>query len=118
MKKIAALIAIISTGILASLPAYSEHVDYHKEELKIINHDGHNASLNQCIKVALKRHPGAITEVEVELEDGKTIIDVDVQGKDGKNWEVECDVATGEVIEDSEKSDDKQESNKKKSGAK
>ncbi len=118
MKKIAALIAIISTGILASSPAYSEHVDYHKEELKIINHDGHNATLNQCIKVALERHPGAITEVEVELEDGKTIIDVDVQGKDGKNWEVECDAATGEVLEDTEESDDKEESDKKDSGAK
>lgn len=113
MKKIFALIAIIGAGILAASPAYSEHSDYHKKETKISNPDEHNAKLNQCIKTALERHPGAVTEVEVENEDGKTIIDVDIQGKDGKTWEVECDVATGSVLEDKEESDDKEETDGK-----
>lgn len=113
MKKIAALIAIIGIGALAALPAYSEHGEYHKKEIKISNPDAHNAKVNQCIKTALERHPGAVTEVEVEDEDGKTIIDVDIQGKDGKTWEVECDAASGDVLEDKEESDDKEEAGKK-----
>lgn len=113
MKKIATFIAIIGAGILASSPAYSEHSAYHKKELKISNPDEHNAKLNECIKTALDRHPGAIIEVEVEMEDGKTIIDVDVQGNDGKTWEVECNALTGEVLEDKEESDDKKESGAK-----
>lgn len=110
MKKIALMIAIMGTAMMFISPAYSNHGEYHKEEIKIGNPDAHNAKLQACMKTALDRHPGAITEVEVESEDGKTIIDVDVQGKDGKSWEVECDAATGEVLEDKEESDDKEES--------
>lgn len=102
-----------SIGVVFVSLAHAEHNDYHKEELKISNPDAHNNKLHACMKSALERHPGAITEVEVEVEDGKTIIDVDVQGKDGKSWEVECDAATGAVIEDKEESDDQEEANKK-----
>ncbi len=113
MKKIAALIAIISAGMMAISPAYSEHNEDHKKEVKINDVIEHNAKLNQCTKTALERHPGAIIEIETEIEDGKMIFDVDIQGKDGKNWEIECDAATGEVLEDKEESDDKQEAEKK-----
>lgn len=105
MKKTAAVIAFIGAGVVAISPAYSGQSEYHKEKVKISNPDEHNAKLNQCIQTALERHPGAITEVEVEIEDGKTIIDVDIQGKDGKSWEIECDALTGEVLEDKEESE-------------
>jgi uncharacterized membrane protein YkoI len=39
-------------------------------------------------------------ETEVEMEDGQLITDVDIQGDDGKKWEVECILATKELIED------------------
>jgi uncharacterized membrane protein YkoI len=112
MKKIAAII-LSSISLTFVSVSYAEHYEYHKDEIKISNPDAHNATLNACIKTALERHPGAVTEVEVETEDGKTIIDVDVQGKDGKTWEVECDATTGTVIEDTEDSDDKDEAEKK-----
>ena len=102
MKKIAAFIVIIAAAMVAVSPAYSGGSKYHKEKVKIDNPDEHNAKLNQCIKAALERHPGAVTEVEVETEGGKTIIDVDIQGKDGKSWEIECDATTGEILEDKE----------------
>ena len=104
MKKIAAFMAIVVTGIVAISPAHSEHKEYHKDKVRITDSDEHNAKLNECVKTALERHPGAITEVEVESEKGKTIVDVDVQGKDGKNWEIECDAVTGEILEDKEDS--------------
>lgn len=107
MKILATFLAIVAAGIVAVSPAYSGNSEYHKdkEKVKISDPDEHNQRLNQCIKAALERHPGAVTEVEVEIEDGKTIIDVDIQGKDGKNWEIECDATTGEVLEDKEDSD-------------
>ncbi len=105
MKKNTAIIAIIATAMVSISPAYSGGSEYHKEKIKIANPDEHNAKLNQCIKAALERHPGAVTEVEVEAEDGTTIIDVNIQGKDGKSWEIECDATTGEVLEDKENRD-------------
>ncbi len=105
MKKIAAFLTFIAAAAVAVSPAYSVGSEYHKEKVKIADPDEHNAKLNQCIKAALERHPGAVTEVEVETEDGKTIIDVDIQGKDGKSWEVECNAATGEILEDKEDRD-------------
>ncbi|MDP3212026.1 PepSY domain-containing protein [Methylotenera sp.] len=114
MKKIVALTLAVTSISLAFVSAgYAEQAEYHKEEIKISNPDAHNATLQACMKTTLNRHPGAITEVEVESEDGKMIIDVDVQGKDGKSWEVECDAATGAVIEDKEESDDKEEADDK-----
>ena len=60
----------------------------------------HNAQMNECVRVALEKHPGAVVETEVETEDGKLITDVDIQGADGKNWEIECELATAQIVED------------------
>lgn len=60
----------------------------------------HNAQMNECVRVALEKHPGAVVETEVEKEDGKLITDVDIQGTDGKNWEIECELATAQILED------------------
>ena len=45
--------------------------------------------MNECVRVALEKHPGAVVETEVETEDGKLITDVDIQGADGNN----CDIS-------------------------
>lgn len=111
MTKIAATI-LASIGLIFVSVSYAEHGQYHKDGIKISNPDTHNATLQACIKTALEKHPGAVTEVEVESEDGKTIIDVDIQGKDGKSWEIECDATTGAVLEDKEESDDEDEAKK------
>jgi uncharacterized membrane protein YkoI len=36
----------------------------------------------------------------MEKEDGRPIFDIDIQGSDGKHWEIECDAETGQVEED------------------
>lgn len=113
MKKIAAIIAILGAGIIAASPAYSEPGVYRPRGSNSSNPDGLNGKLNQCIQTALEKHPGKMAAVKVETEDGKTIVDVDINGKDGKTWEVECDGVTGEVLEDKEVSDDKEVSGKK-----
>jgi uncharacterized membrane protein YkoI len=55
--------------------------------------------LGACYKAALELYPGKVTSVRGELEDGKVQYELDVSGKDGKQWEVECDAKTGKVTE-------------------
>jgi uncharacterized membrane protein YkoI len=55
--------------------------------------------LGACYKAAQAMHPGKVTSVRGELENGKVQYELDIAGKDGKNWEVECDAKTGKVVE-------------------
>ena len=105
MKKITVRLLICLT--LTSLSSLSLAKD--RAALNINNPDQHNTVMQQCITTALQRHPGAVIEVELEDEDGKSIFDVDVSGNDGKVWEIECDAASGEVLEDKEEKEDADE---------
>lgn len=99
MNKI--LVAIIGCSIVGGGLAFFIKDDYnHHYVSKITNPDQHNEQMYACIKVALDRHPGAVKEVELELEDGEKIFDIDIQGKDDKSWEVECSANDGKVVED------------------
>lgn len=100
MNKIALLILILVV-IGLGYAVYHEDGDYGMRP-KITDVANHNTQMNDCIKTALDLHPGAIIETEVETEDGKLITDVDIQGEDGKDWEVECELSTGKIIEDKE----------------
>lgn len=102
MKKITG--GLLACLALVSLSSFSQAKE--KAALNISDHDQHNAMMQQCINTALQRHPGAVIEVELENEDGKSIFDIDVLGKDGKVWEVECNAASGEVLEDKEEKED------------
>lgn len=55
--------------------------------------------LGACYKEALKQYPGKVTSVRGELEEGKIQYELDIAGKDGKEWEAECDAKTGKVTE-------------------
>lgn len=98
MNKIAlAVLVLVVVGL--GYVVYHEDTDYGNRP-NISDVQNHNNQMNECIKLALERHPGAILETEVETEDGQLITDVDIQGSDGKNWEVECVLATAKIIED------------------
>ena len=55
--------------------------------------------LGACYKAAQELHPGKVTSVRGELENGKPQYELDIDGDDGKQWEVECDAKTGKVTE-------------------
>lgn len=116
MKTISSKLVLALTLSVATGYSVAAHNDNEKANLPITNHEEHNQKMNACIKTALERHPGAVVEVEFEQEDGKLIYDVDVQGKDGKVWEVECDAASGQVLEDKEEVEDKDEAEGKHKG--
>lgn len=93
----ALILSLIALGYLAS--KHYDDDDY-GDRPAIADAANHNNQMNECVKAALERHPGAILETEVEMEDGQLITDVDIQGDDGKKWEVECVLATTEIVED------------------
>ncbi len=98
MNKIALVVLLLVVAGLG-YAVYHEDSDYGNRP-KISDLQNHNNQMNECVKLALEKHPGAILGTEVETEDGKLITDVDIQGADGKNWEVECELASATIIED------------------
>jgi uncharacterized membrane protein YkoI len=61
--------------------------------------------LAKGIEIATKRVPGKATDVELEFEDGRLVLEVEVFA-DGKVFEVEIDAETGQVLEVEEEDDD------------
>ncbi|WP_239190240.1 PepSY domain-containing protein [Candidatus Nitrotoga sp. HW29] len=103
---------LISTFGLGVAPAYSQ--DPGANNIKINNHNEHNINMLQCVRTALEKHSGAVIEAEFEKTEDKLIFEVEIQGKDGKNWEIICDAITGDVIKDEEDKEDKKEGEKNK----
>lgn len=81
MKKNLLLAALLSMAFLPA--AYAAKYD----------------DLGACNKAALEMYPGKVTSVRGEIEDGKVQYELDIAGKDGKEWEVECDAKTGKVTD-------------------
>lgn len=60
-------------------------------------------SLEQAKDIALKAHPGTVTEIEYEIEaDGGASYEIDIQTAKGE-IKLEVDAATGKIIEDNER---------------
>lgn len=57
----------------------------------------HHNPLDACVKAALAKHPGKMTSLSSEIEDGKAQFEIDIHGNDGFGWEAECDAATGKI---------------------
>jgi uncharacterized membrane protein YkoI len=87
MKKISLAIA----ALLFTLPAFAAPV--------------HKGAVETCLKAALAKYPGQVISLEAEIENGKPIYEFDIKGKDGKEWEVECDAKTGKLTESEEEID-------------
>ena len=56
------------------------------------------AQLKVATAAALKAKPGKVVETEAEMENGKTMCDVQILAADGKTYEVGVDVASGKVV--------------------
>jgi Predicted membrane protein len=100
MNKLLLAALILSLSALAYLGYKQYEDDDYGSRPAIADSANHNNLMNECVKLALEKHPGAILETEVEMEEGQLITDVDIQGDDGKKWEVECVLASKELIED------------------
>jgi len=59
-------------------------------------------SMGKCVQKALAKYDGEIIKVEYQVEDKMPIYEFDIETADGKAWEVECSVKTGEITETEE----------------
>jgi len=92
MKKI--ILILGTAGLISSIPAFAAY-------------DSHTGAVESCLAAVLAKRPGNVISLEAELENGKPIYEFDIIGKDGKEWEVECDAKTGKVTEEEEEVDAK-----------
>ncbi|MGF1646360.1 MAG: PepSY domain-containing protein [Kineosporiaceae bacterium] len=53
----------------------------------------------EAVRIALAAVPGTLDDVELEVEDGRTVWDVDIHGADGWEYEVDVDARTGDIVE-------------------
>ncbi len=83
------LIAAAVCGLLSG-PAFADH-----ETLKPKAYD----SLGKCVKAVLSKHDGKIVKVEAKSERKQLVYEFDVETKDGKAWDIECDARTSKITE-------------------
>lgn len=57
------------------------------------------ASLETCMAAATKEKPGTVVKVEMKMERGVPTYEFDIESKDGKAWDIECDGNTGKITE-------------------
>jgi uncharacterized membrane protein YkoI len=58
----------------------------------------YSTPLHRCVNAALAKKPGRVHEVELETKDGKEVYEIDIVGKDGKRWELLCDLETISIV--------------------
>jgi uncharacterized membrane protein YkoI len=56
-------------------------------------------SMETCLKAALAKQPGTVVKLEFKIERGAPIYEFDIESKDGKAWDIECDANTGKITE-------------------
>lgn len=56
-------------------------------------------TMETCMKAALTKQPGAVVKVELKIEKGVPTYEFDIESKDGKAWDIECDANTGKITE-------------------
>ena len=100
MKKYLAIVAaVLVAGLVGAVLIFGKNYK-HDNRPTIVDLKKHSEAMSTCMKTALAKHPGAIVEIEMETEDDRPIFDIDIQGADGKHWEIECDAELATVVED------------------
>ncbi|MBR3119072.1 PepSY domain-containing protein [Oceanobacillus profundus] len=96
-------IAVVMIGTAATGMTVSADSDDRYEELQEVN-----ITVEESKEIALTRVPGTVEEVELEDEDGYLFYEVEVDARDGNEYEILIDAETGDVIAvESEDEDDR-----------
>jgi uncharacterized membrane protein YkoI len=88
MKKI-----ILALSVAGSLNTFAAHTE--DDIKKVLTSD-----LDKCFIEVHKKYEGHIVSLEREVEDGQAVYEFDVKTKDGKELEIECNVATTELSDE------------------
>jgi len=87
------LVAAIATLISGSVFADSDH-----NEARKLKEAGEILPLEVIIADARKQHPGHILEIELELEDGRYVYELEMLDDSGIIWELNYDAQSGKLI--------------------
>ena len=56
-------------------------------------------SLERCLSAALQAHAGNVVKLEMKTEKGVPVYEFDIESSDGRAWDIECDAASGKIVE-------------------
>ncbi len=56
-------------------------------------------NFEECLSAAKKTRPGLVIKVEMKEESGVEIYEFDIRDDDNRDWDIECRVDTGEIVE-------------------
>lgn len=92
----------ILPGILAAMLILSPvHIlqadDDHIEAKRLLN-SGEIMALDDILKIIRQTFPGKLLEVELEIENGKIVYEIEILGADGIVKEVYINAKTGKLI--------------------
>ena len=76
----------LASGVTGSLAA-----DYKMPETKV--------PMETCMQAALVQHAGTVVKLELKVTKGTPIYEFDIESQDGKEWDIECDANTGQIVE-------------------
>ncbi len=72
-------------------------VNVFAEDFARFEYGGH--FYQQCEKTALQTRMGYVIKVEFKLEDDQPVYEFNIRATDGRDWDIECDAATNQIIE-------------------
>jgi uncharacterized membrane protein YkoI len=59
--------------------------------------------IEKCVPTVLAQFPGEALQVVLKVEDGAPVWEVEVAGKDGRFYDIECSGKTGKIVETEER---------------
>ena len=99
MKNLNKLIAttLISTALVGTAGlVYAGNKDNHMDEVAAMNET--SITMKKAVEIALATIPGVAKEAEFEVENGKSIWEIEVVNADKQVYELEIDATSGEVL--------------------
>ena len=91
------LSTLLSAGLMGT--AFVAHADNKNRSQDTQAISSASVSINKAVEIALAAVPGAATEAEFEVEDGKSIWEVEVLDANKQMYKVEIDANSGDVLE-------------------
>ena len=97
--------ALISTGLIGTaFIVNADNRDMKSNETAAITEA--SVTINQAVDIALAAVPGTAKEAEFEVEDGKSIWEIEIVDATQQVYKLDIDAASGEVLEQKLKDDD------------
>jgi len=87
---------MICGGLISTAFVAHAHKRDHSQDVQAVSTA--SVSINKAVEIALAAVPGSVTEAEFEVEDGKSIWEVEVLDANQQMFEIEIDATSGEVL--------------------